>query len=547
MSDVLASNILCVAAPTLCGPGTCQPEEQKWYCNKCAAGRFAQGQGQVTCDLCPAGNSCQEGANLPTMCQPGQFQDKMGQAICEICPGGRYSGWSSASCLECPAGYVCGAECSRPVSCGVGEYSEAGSSTCKACQPGFFLPNNTMSLPCPGGSSCAGGLIIPRLCPEGSFCPPQAERPTPCNTGSFSLKGAAECTLCEPGKFADDQGSTTCSECFPGTFQAEQGGAHCHPCQPDTFTSEYGVTQCRNCSEKSVCTLGAWTQFPQLLYPVSRSNWTIQLPILSPPSGLWLETQDTHDTFKEALIGTGVLGIPFLIVGLLIWNKWPRICGVALDDARQKFTFIYISAWGGLIFFCLFLAANASMGFCCWYDEPVKPSTARLDTVAPGNWGGVSTFYLPSFACVRTDFHVSQENFLHNGGYFQLLQVAPREGSDHQCDIHFQCTGCSPPLTRTANVKVEMSGRNAHTPRIDFSVYGAGLTSLNPLQATSVDGRNETSGSITAKQGELFSGDQPTIATISWSATRFDGKSVGFQPNSSTVQPGSTITEVSLS
>lgn len=121
---------------------------------------------------------------------------------------------------------------------------EAGKSSCKDVEPGFFVANAqgeqvtqgaTQQLPCLAGSRCNNGVA--ELCPIGRF---QADT------------GQSRCQVTDPGYYTDSQGATQQKPCEPG-FVCPGGGQlpvkrHCdsqYYCPQRTF-------------QQRLCPQGSW-------------------------------------------------------------------------------------------------------------------------------------------------------------------------------------------------------------------------------------------------------------------------------------------------
>ena len=121
----------------------------------------------MSCQNCPAGNQCPQGAGAP-----------------DPCPSGYYATANSDACLVCPAGYECPTQNER-VACTSGTYSLQEETTCTSCPAGFL---------------CLDATTEPTACPAGRYnLDPQATECTPCPAGSACPTTSAGPTTCNPG------------------------------------------------------------------------------------------------------------------------------------------------------------------------------------------------------------------------------------------------------------------------------------------------------------------------------------------------------------
>lgn len=286
--------IIGVSIPAPCPMGTygnstglkaideCTPCDPGYYCEtlgmtkpsgECDAGYYcilgastAAPIDGVTGDLCPRGGFCSGGSYGPESCAAGTFNNYTGgksQEDCAPCSPGYYCAGSSNPYPTgpCTAGYYCisndthTASNPRQYEVTPGHYSIEGSKTeipcpagtysmdfatannCTACESGYFCPtvgtSNRDENPCPAGSYCPRGSILPTGCPKGTF------------GSSERYQNASQCEPCPAGKFCDgDRLTAPVGDCLAGYF-----------C--------YGISEERNPNAKiygDLCPSGKWCQ-----------------------------------------------------------------------------------------------------------------------------------------------------------------------------------------------------------------------------------------------------------------------------------------------
>jgi hypothetical protein len=115
-------------------------------------------------------------------CPANALSVKLGRrSFCKFCPVGQYKSTSTGKCAPCADGTY---------------QDQAGSTSCKACPPGF---------------SCR-----------------HAEYKVPCELGSYSKPGAATCNPCPANTYANKlEGATACNKCPMFTI-APAGSASCY-------------------------------------------------------------------------------------------------------------------------------------------------------------------------------------------------------------------------------------------------------------------------------------------------------------------------------
>ncbi|CAG5113265.1 Oidioi.mRNA.OKI2018_I69.chr2.g7385.t1.cds [Oikopleura dioica] len=318
--EKLAKESECMACP----PGKiCKTEgiDDENKLENCPAGYWCQHSVQVdpagsnsNCNngkfgKCAAGFMCPEGSSRPIPCSAGTYQENEGQESCEPCPAGEFC-FEGAAVLEtntnytqvkrgkCPVGYYCPSGTKSPYDypCRKGTYADLSSpreddSACKICDAGSFCGKEGLELPsglctpgfyCPEGSTeatakkcgsgnyCPEGSKEPLPCPAGKYCPGVTMSDIPdnnvndpiwdCWPGYYCLAGSKtpnpSTGKCKKG-FYCPAGNDAPKPCDAGTyldFDLAFSSAHCKPCKPGYLCSEAGLSQPYDeCSEGFYC------------------------------------------------------------------------------------------------------------------------------------------------------------------------------------------------------------------------------------------------------------------------------------------------------
>ena len=130
-----------------CDPGS--TGQDGGPCAPCAQGSYKNATGNATCDQCPQGFDCPQGAVHPLGCRAGTY-----------CVAG-------GAPVPCPLGSFCPEGVSAPTPCGLGAFANAtGSSACAPCGPNAFADAAGMSacLPCPANSSAPAASVSALAC-----------------------------------------------------------------------------------------------------------------------------------------------------------------------------------------------------------------------------------------------------------------------------------------------------------------------------------------------------------------------------------------------
>ena len=164
----------------------------------CFPGTYSPIRGSKTCQVCPAGFSCQGyGTYVPRMCEAGSYRSMADSITCKMCPSGTFTPFKGTTdvslCYPCPSGRVCGFQ---------------------------GMKNLLESSPCPAGHVCGAGTDrgtqYSHLCPAGHYCKeetqPYDQFRFDCHPGVFCPKGTPEklrnSNLCAAGHFCPQSTSS---------------------------------------------------------------------------------------------------------------------------------------------------------------------------------------------------------------------------------------------------------------------------------------------------------------------------------------------------
>ena len=259
--------------PTLCSPGTVQPEPGQGTCTICDAGEQQPLPGQLNCSLCGLGVYCPAGSSGALSCPAGRFGNVSGlskEEDCYTCPAGSFCGTGAENSKPCFSGTFA-ANRSSPIcsQCPEGTYQELeGATRCEDCGDGYNCPagsSNRIPASCEGGTYLPAGAAFTNQsdcvqCPVSTWCAGGRTAPKNCSVGSFANEtGQSSCAECSAGRFQGRQGQTACSECPAGHF-CEAGAAVETACEPGRFGSASGLRaadDCEPCPVATYCVSGS--------------------------------------------------------------------------------------------------------------------------------------------------------------------------------------------------------------------------------------------------------------------------------------------------
>ena len=263
----------------------------------CAPGLWLNVSGSV-CVSCPIGSSCSGGYSAPVACPAGAAQPLPGQSSCVVCLAGNYSGSTSSSqCLPCPLGTFSSStgsvgcqSCAQgtfanhigTVSCSLCPTNSSSNylvpssptplPTCTACAVGFFTqgPGSALCSPLCTAPTCA---TCPASCAVGSYLDSISGSCLPCPAGSSCAGGYSTAVHCPPGFNQSSPGQSSCSPCPVGQFSNTSAAMTCSSCAAGTFTSSPGSQQCTACAQGSavnytgatgcaLCPLNSFSLYP---------------------------------------------------------------------------------------------------------------------------------------------------------------------------------------------------------------------------------------------------------------------------------------------
>ena len=268
----------------------------------CAGGTYEPRYGSDTCQICPKGYFCPEGAIIPIICPIAHFCVTQRPSAVP-CPNGSYTGstgiQSAAQCRQCTTGYYCqlgvivgrcdsGFYCKtgagRPdppdMECPIGHYCDKTHSSVLPviCPTGKVRTTvggtdvNSCSN-CPAGEYCIEGLTFGYDCPKGHYCPTLSNLPTPCILGTYrnSVRASdpAHCLHCDPGHYCNATGipDQAYFACLPGKYCLagfHSNGSLIEPikCPKGTYHNTLGagkIQDCFECTGGSYCLIGTIT------------------------------------------------------------------------------------------------------------------------------------------------------------------------------------------------------------------------------------------------------------------------------------------------
>lgn len=252
-----------VANTSTCAP--CVVTQPGNYCPR--------GTGNETGAPCPAGFTCAGGAAAPVICSTNTYSDA-GSTVCTPCPPQTFANFTGAagvrfcnslvplpppgtyvlspngSATLCPSGYACLGGISPPDLCPPGTWAATGQSVCTPCKIGTFSAAEgagsnatcqSCSLLVESGSYCAAGSAqdVGVPCPAGSSCAGGASAPVPCIKGSYASSGYGHCVSCPTGTYGPNIASTSveldcasCSFLTPVGFFCAPGSSSPTPAMP---------------------------------------------------------------------------------------------------------------------------------------------------------------------------------------------------------------------------------------------------------------------------------------------------------------------------
>ncbi|KAL8273754.1 hypothetical protein Esti_002354 [Eimeria stiedai] len=164
----------------------------------CPAGTFCERETLNADDAtsCEPGYMCPKGSPAPTPCPPGTKQPLAGQITCELCSAGEACSGGAKNGEPCPPGFICpeGLAVKTSFPCPPGTYapiSLLADTACTSCLPGFYCESagsTEPTAPCTGGYYCLEGTEWREpttFCKHGEYCPPGSKAPLDCPPNHF--------------------------------------------------------------------------------------------------------------------------------------------------------------------------------------------------------------------------------------------------------------------------------------------------------------------------------------------------------------------------
>ena len=192
-----------LTTPTICSPGSYQPDCGEAVCISCDANYYCDSSGLTApVGLCQAGFMCPQGTASPKPCDTGSYNALEGQSACTACPVGYYCASQSMTAPTiCNSGYIC---------------NEIGMSMQTACPEGYYCPVGTNSS---DTGDCATYDLCPQPCKAGYQCPLASPMQIACSIGSYqALPMQPECSLCETGYYCPNSTLTAMTPCPAGYY-----------------------------------------------------------------------------------------------------------------------------------------------------------------------------------------------------------------------------------------------------------------------------------------------------------------------------------------
>ena len=235
--------------PTTCQPGSVSAGAGAEKCEPCALGTFQEAPGQQACDMCRAGRYCPVGSSVELLCPDGHHSNTTGLA-------------TMGDCKPCPPGTACAAGSVLPTPCQPGSVSAApGAKKCEPCPQGTFqaAPGQQACDVCSVGHVCPKGSSVELLCPPGHYSNTTGLATTAdcksCPPGTACAAGSTWPTACAAGTVSAGTTATRCEECVAGSFQPHPGQTACVMCSAGSFSTN--VLSCEQCPVGEWCPLGA--------------------------------------------------------------------------------------------------------------------------------------------------------------------------------------------------------------------------------------------------------------------------------------------------
>jgi hypothetical protein len=252
-----ASNLTGLASCPWCAPGSYMQSTGALACIICPNQFVCPLNGTIQPQPCPAGYTCTIGCAIPQICPAGTFAPSYSDTCSSCLAGFSCPSPGLSAQYPCTAGYFCNTTLSSQAPCLAGYFSLALATSCSTCFAGTFLfrilylhyhvygfififcesvisgtcsgsynPSNisTSCIPCDSGRYCdKAGLSMALPCPAGSQCPLGTVLPVLCLPGTFSLISASLCSPCPAGFYCGLQNMSVPLACPLGFFCGYSG------------------------------------------------------------------------------------------------------------------------------------------------------------------------------------------------------------------------------------------------------------------------------------------------------------------------------------
>lgn len=181
-------------------------------CTQCGAGRYTTEYDQVTCQLCP----------------PGQTNNAQ-HTGCQMCTNNTYS--TQGVCTECAANTIASASHASCEPCPLGQGRALGAATCSTCaDPDFNAMPGGGCGPCPIGYESFPNHTACYKCRSGFGRNAMQTQCTPCPAGQYSSTDlyTAGCQYCPRNRISDRAGQSSCVRCSRAEISNKVvGGTKC--------------------------------------------------------------------------------------------------------------------------------------------------------------------------------------------------------------------------------------------------------------------------------------------------------------------------------
>ena len=222
----------------VCAAGTYAEGEGNIGCKKCPSGTYQNQKGQGSCISCPEGQMSKEGATKVSECKSCENEAQKTATQKECCSSSnKVAVKNEATGFEicCPAGKrYCKGKNTKSFACYADKEcaltQEQAETQDKHCTEKQYVKNNVCTA-CPAGYSCNGS---------------SAEK---CKPGSYAPAGSGVCTLCPAGKYQTASGQESCKTPTGNQYVDEEGATTVKHCEGINVVPNNARTGCKTCPE----------------------------------------------------------------------------------------------------------------------------------------------------------------------------------------------------------------------------------------------------------------------------------------------------------